>query len=625
MAEEFELSLSASLDTDKVEAQITELKNRIKNEKIELDVEIGNNSSKNLQNVINKALKSTKVDTSTLSKQLAESFNIKDSSVKKKITSQLNSLMAEVASSWNGLDLDISKSTGKWEAFDQLAEAVTQNASIIKSQMGIYQEFFDYFKNQKVYISDALKSELGSDTYKDLLKNNIGKITTDITKGMNIDSLYSEMSSMFPELFSSEITAQADQIVKVFDTLKAARADFTQTVSASNMTAEELTGIKDDAYDQIISGFTSMTDRLEQNLRTATTELGTAIDLDITINDEKIASDIRNAIQSALTVDDMMDISLNLDTDDLTTKIRSVLSTLGSGGEPIELDIQVNKETLQSDLNMALDDLDLPIHFKIDAAELESDIRAAIESITDIDIDLRINTGEIKSDIDNVIDDDVFDTTAANKLNNSLNTINTTARQGQSVFQSFGNTLQEAFGYYTLANVLQDSIYKVIEVGKEALTTVQDLNDAAVSLQMATGESSSYVSNLMDSYNELGQELGATTTDVSEAADSWLRQGHNIEDTNTLIYDSMVLSKVSDLDSADATEYLTSAMQGYSVAAEDVMSIVDKLSSVDLVSATDAGGLAEAMSKIATTADSAGISMDTLLGYLATVGEVTQG
>jgi len=41
-------------------------------------------------------------------------------------------------------------------------------------------------------------------------------------------------------------------------------------------------------------------------------------------------------------------------------------------------------------------------------------------------------------------------------------------------------------------------------------------------------------------------------------------------------------------------------------------------------SAVDAGGLAEAMSRTANMANLAGVSMDKLIGYLATVGEVTQ-
>lgn len=205
-----------------------------------------------------------------------------------------------------------------------------------------------------------------------------------------------------------------------------------------------------------------------------------------------------------------------------------------------------------------------------------------------------------------------------------LRNINIQGRNGNSVFQQFGNTLRDAFYAYSAANLLQDAIYKVIDGGKEAVETVKELNDAATSLRMATGESSEYINQLMSSYNTLGQELGAITTDVSESADEWLRQGHTINDTNKLIQDSMMLSKVSNLNSADSTKYLTSAMQGYKVAVEDVVGIVDKLSAVDLESATDAGGLAEAMSRTAEGAQIAGISMDRLLGMIATVGEVTQ-
>ena len=88
---------------------------------------------------------------------------------------------------------------------------------------------------------------------------------------------------------------------------------------------------------------------------------------------------------------------------------------------------------------------------------------------------------------------------------------------------------------------------------------------------------------------------------------------------------SIKLSKVGDLTSENATKYLTSARKGYGItSAEDTLKIVDKLSSVDMASATDVGGLAEGMSEVATNANLAGVSMDKLLGYLATIGETTQ-
>lgn len=209
-------------------------------------------------------------------------------------------------------------------------------------------------------------------------------------------------------------------------------------------------------------------------------------------------------------------------------------------------------------------------------------------------------------------------------INNILNGINAQCRQSNNVFQQFGVTLREAFGAYTVLDLFRESLHKVTNSAHEAIEIVKELDDAATSLRMATGGSAEYVKELVQQYNALGQELGAITTSVSDAADAWLRQGHSVADTNELIRDSLMLSKIAAIDSADSTKYLTSMMQGYRVATEDVVDIVSKLSAVDLESATDAAGLAEALSRTSESARMAGISMDRLIGMTAAVGEVTQ-
>lgn len=129
---------------------------------------------------------------------------------------------------------------------------------------------------------------------------------------------------------------------------------------------------------------------------------------------------------------------------------------------------------------------------------------------------------------------------------------------------------------------------------------------------------------MVDSYNALAKELGATTSQVVDAADEWLRQGKSIAEVEQLIAQSMVLSKVGKMDSADATKNLTSAMKGYGLAVDEVSGIVDKLTAIDLQAAVSSADLAVAMSKTASGANIAGISMDRLLGYLATIQETTQ-
>ena len=205
-----------------------------------------------------------------------------------------------------------------------------------------------------------------------------------------------------------------------------------------------------------------------------------------------------------------------------------------------------------------------------------------------------------------------------------IDSVNTSIRNAERSSRSFGDTLKSALGIGSGAAVITKAFQAIQKAIRNAIDAVKDFDSAIKDLRMATGESYESVSELVSRYNALGKELGATTIEVTSSADAWLRQGHDIQTTNELIRDSMILSKVANLDSAESTEYLTSAMKGYKVAAEDVIGIVDKLTAVDLVSATDAGGLAEAMSRTAVSADMAGVSMDKLLGYLAAVGETTQ-
>lgn len=619
---DFEAIIKAHLELEEVEKQLNELNNK----KINLQAEIINNkdTGKELASNIQKGLKATKIDTSAVSKQLAESFNIKDSGIKQKLTKQLNDMMASVGNTWNGKRFDFNKADGFYSGMDDIARTITENASMVKGATGIYDEFYDYFKNKKIYVSDDLKNALGGDTYKELLKDNIGKITTDITKGMSIDSLWGEMTDMFPEHFSKDMMNQADQIIRAFEVVKKARADMAKVITAQEMTPEQKFDVTGSAYDQIISASNELSAKLQSNIMNAMQDSQNVFDLQVNIDGEKIASDIRTAMQSAMqTAGEGIDVKLRINDEELTTNIRTALNTMADGNEPVSLKVDINKADLEADLNKALDGVELPVHFKIDAAEIEADIRKAIGNIKDVEVNLRVDDKAVENQTQNIFNG-MAGASGAGQLYQSINNINNAGRKGQSVFQSFNSTLTEAFSTFTLANMLQDAIYKVGEVAREAVSKVKELNDASLDLRMATGESESAVSDMMEQYNQMGQELGALTTEVSSGADAWLRQGKTAEETTTLIKDSMVLSKVAGLEASDATKYLTSAMQGYKVEAEDVSKINDKLTSIDLASATDAGGLAEGMSKVAVTADSAGVSMDRLLGMLATVGEVTQ-
>ena len=65
-------------------------------------------------------------------------------------------------------------------------------------------------------------------------------------------------------------------------------------------------------------------------------------------------------------------------------------------------------------------------------------------------------------------------------------------------------------------------------------------------------------------------------------------------------------------------------MKSYNMAESEVMGFVDKISAIDLVSATDVGGLSQAFNEVAANAKNAGVETEKLLSYAAVIGETSQ-
>lgn len=305
----------------------------------------------------------------------------------------------------------------------------------------------------------------------------------------------------------------------------------------------------------------------------------------------------------------------------LSLKMAETLALIQSQLNQISknLDLQItgklNKTTtkaqLKSDLESMKSSQKINLTGKLDKSKTKAQLKADIASLSrqPLQLQAKINTADLQKQIQKAniqLDTSVDGNEELKEVGNSLDTIN---KKSAATVASI-MTLREAFTYLQRA-------------AKQMIETAASLDKQLTDLRMATGESYEETSRLVNDYTQLAKSLGATSSQIIEAADDWLRQGKTIAETNTLISDSWKLSAVSELDAATSTEYLTSVMKAYKIAVDDVIGIVDKVTSVDLVSATNAGGLMEAMNRTATTANMAGVSIDKLLGYVAAMGEVT--
>lgn len=632
MADDFQVKITADLDTSDAEQKLNDLINN-KN-KLKIDVELNQNSAKKLSSDIEKGVKQTKLDTSSISKQLADSFNISDKQTINQIKSQLNSMVTTLSKAWNGTEFNISDKGFQdfFGGMEPLKNTLSDHAKLVQGATGIYDKFFDYFKDKKIFISDALKDALDTDTYKELLQDNIGKITRDASKGVDISSIWGEMKSLFPEHFSDDIINQADQLLHTFDLIKKAREDMAKTISYADMDSQMKQSVDEFAWKQASDSAELIMKNLKNNIQQASEISKTTIDLDVNINTDKITSDIRNAIKNAGNMaEEPVPIELKINEEQLISSLRSAINKIASGDEAVKVDVQVNKDSLKSELQAALSDVELPVDIKVDADSLTDEIRAAVNSITDLEVDLHVNTNAVRDEVDNTVNtsgitipmgqENIPNLSACQQM---LNNINAAGARGQSVFQRLGSSMKEAFSVFTMADMLQDGIYEIIDAGKQGLETVKEFNDLKTDLAMATGEGKTYVNDLMKSYNDLGQELGAITSDVASSADSWLRQGRTMAETNQLIQDSMVLSKDAQMDSEQASKVLTATLNGFQMSADQAGHINDVLTSIDLQSASDAGGIGEALSRTASMANNAGVSLEKTAAMIATIKDVTQ-
>ena len=210
------------------------------------------------------------------------------------------------------------------------------------------------------------------------------------------------------------------------------------------------------------------------------------------------------------------------------------------------------------------------------------------------------------------------------KVTNALGRLEDRVVETGADVETWGHKMAKTFGGHLRTALAGLITTKVSQYLRQVYDNVVKLDKATSDLQIATGKTRAEIKTLVKEYSALAKQLSTTTVEIASAADSWLRQGYSIEETTKLIEASTMLSKLGQIEAAEATKALTSALRGYKLEASEVMSITDKLTAVDVEAAVTAGGIATAMAETATSAKLAGIEMDRLIGYITTVTEVTQ-
>lgn len=245
-----------------------------------------------------------------------------------------------------------------------------------------------------------------------------------------------------------------------------------------------------------------------------------------------------------------------------------------------------------------------------------------------IDVDLRdekakkklkdIQNGKYKVDMDVNVDGINQTTQGMNRLKASASNTNTT-------FGKLRNTISDTFstGKLTMTGYL--AVLRSINLAsKNAKQSIKELDKSVTDLSVATNMSRKSTYDLLGQYNNMAKQLSSTTTHISSAADDYLRAGKSMSEANKLIQDSIMLSKLGQIDSGAATEDLLATMNGFNMSVEEVNKALDSMVAIDMAAATSSGDIATALKYCASSADVAGVSFNKLAAMIGTVQDKTQ-
>lgn len=150
-------------------------------------------------------------------------------------------------------------------------------------------------------------------------------------------------------------------------------------------------------------------------------------------------------------------------------------------------------------------------------------------------------------------------------------------RAGRSFFDTLKNS-----GLHQIAAQMAGmvGVYDVINLGKEAISTIVSLDDALVDLKKTTAMNSTQLEDFYYDANDVAKQMGVTTEEIITQASAWSRLGYSSQEAATTMakLSSKFASISPGMSTDEAQEGLVSIMKAFDIDPDDVETeIMDKV------------------------------------------------
>lgn len=192
--------------------------------------------------------------------------------------------------------------------------------------------------------------------------------------------------------------------------------------------------------------------------------------------------------------------------------------------------------------------------------------------------------------------------------------------------KSFFNTLKNS-GFHQIAAQMAGmvGVYDVINVIKQAASTVTELNTQITELAKVSEQSSKQIYADFDSYANIAKEVRGTISDTIAATADWSKNGYSIPDAKQLAEVSQLYKNVGDgIDIDTANESLISTLKGFKLEAKEAEHIVDIFNEVSNNEAISSGGIGDALQRSAASFNAANTSLEKSVALVTATNSVLQ-
>ena len=203
------------------------------------------------------------------------------------------------------------------------------------------------------------------------------------------------------------------------------------------------------------------------------------------------------------------------------------------------------------------------------------------------------------------------------EIEEQIDKTNKLTQANERVKKSFLGKVTAATVYYAALRALRRLMSSIIN-------TVRELDKSVTEVAMVTNLNRKQTWELVDAYQNLAYEVGATTDEIARLSVYFFRQGRSAKDALELTRVAAIAAKVAAIDMSESANYLTSAINGFGLAADQALEVSDKFAALGASSASSYEEMAIALSKVAPVAKTAGVGIDFMMGVLAKGIETTR-